>query len=437
MKTLKDLIGEFGFKFIKESVDINLSGVNQIDMTNHSDESILSSTELIFQDENLAELIYDKIIDVQDYEDEVFTYQDAFEFDDYLLGDGYNDSWFVDNENIVSFSELQYFRQIDNIPDYCFRGMKSLESISFPLNIECINIGAFIHCKSLKNINLSSLSKLTYIGTVAFADTDLETVQIPEGVKEIGDYAFSDCSNLKHVILPSTIEKIGDGAFSDCPKLETVLNIQMVKHLGEDVFGGSLGFTQKNPQFQTKYFHKKQILFDGSWIYTDEAETYFLEEYLYRRYDAESLDQVKDCLYWQEDEFNPQSENFVGDISSSSLFWEYMNDYLEMEFQDLQSNLKYSKVAEKYEWIDEDGDTYSEIWDGIYSLMSRDGSWGDVKIFQVEDGTIYVDGETLYPLCKRDGLGEEKEDFGYFSGYPFDFQASKRMYSSRLKEALF
>lgn len=56
----------------------------------------------------------------------------------------------------------------------------------------------------------------------AFAASDLESIEIPEGVTEIGDYAFYDCPNLRTVILPSTLMTLGKGAFANCPRLADI-----------------------------------------------------------------------------------------------------------------------------------------------------------------------------------------------------------------------
>lgn len=45
-------------------------------------------------------------------------------------------------------------------------------------------------------------------------------VQIPEGVKNIGDYAFMGCNNMNEIIFPSTLVTIHTGAFMECKNLE-------------------------------------------------------------------------------------------------------------------------------------------------------------------------------------------------------------------------
>lgn len=48
------------------------------------------------------------------------------------------------------------------------------------------------------------------------------SVEIPEGVTEIGDYAFDGCSSLTSVRIPRSVTSIGGGAFFGCDGLKTV-----------------------------------------------------------------------------------------------------------------------------------------------------------------------------------------------------------------------
>ena len=55
--------------------------------------------------------------------------------------------------------------------------------------------------------------RVTAIGESAFEGADMTSVEIPDTVKSIGDYAFFDCAGLTSVILPASLEAIGDDAF--------------------------------------------------------------------------------------------------------------------------------------------------------------------------------------------------------------------------------
>lgn len=57
------------------------------------------------------------------------------------------------------------------------------------------------------------------ISPFAYLNNRMESFTVPEGVTEIGDYAFLGCHNLKSVSLPSTLKRIGVGAFCNCENL--------------------------------------------------------------------------------------------------------------------------------------------------------------------------------------------------------------------------
>ena len=54
------------------------------------------------------------------------------------------------------------------------------------------------------------------VGEGAFRGSGVEEVVLPEGVEEIGWFAFSGCYRLRSVTLPRSVKEIGYGAFDGC-----------------------------------------------------------------------------------------------------------------------------------------------------------------------------------------------------------------------------
>lgn len=102
------------------------------------------------------------------------------------------------------------------------------------------------------------------ISGYAFRKTSITSIEIPDSVTEIGNYAFCECSRLESIIIPNSVSKIGEGtfklcsslgfvklpngvtqigngAFIGCYKLESIIIPHSVTEIGENAFGGCKG----------------------------------------------------------------------------------------------------------------------------------------------------------------------------------------------------
>lgn len=96
-------------------------------------------------------------------------------------------------------------------------------------------------------------------GTVLMwhADEDAETYVVPEGVTEIGDYAFYHHEKLRKIVLPKSLRRIGAYAFSVCVNLCTVHLPEGLEEIGEGTFERCCGLTQiRVPDSVTKIGEK-------------------------------------------------------------------------------------------------------------------------------------------------------------------------------------
>lgn len=60
------------------------------------------------------------------------------------------------------------------------------------------------------------------IGEEAFSGADIESVVLPHSLVEIEDYAFEHCSWLESIIIPEGVWQLGYGAFDGCDSLRVV-----------------------------------------------------------------------------------------------------------------------------------------------------------------------------------------------------------------------
>ncbi len=80
---------------------------------------------------------------------------------------------------------------------------------------------------------------VTGLGNYIFSNcTNLKTVTIPNSVTSIEDAAFYGCSSLKTVTIPNSVTSIGDSVFSRCSSLTTVTIPNSVTSIEDDAFYG-------------------------------------------------------------------------------------------------------------------------------------------------------------------------------------------------------
>ena len=71
-------------------------------------------------------------------------------------------------------------------------------------------------------VDLSEETGLTKVGKDAFNGVPLQCIILPNGVTEIGDWAFQNCIYLESIVLPETIKNIGHFAFDGCISLKWI-----------------------------------------------------------------------------------------------------------------------------------------------------------------------------------------------------------------------
>lgn len=97
-----------------------------------------------------------------------------------------------------------------------------------------LNVPAFTELLFKANIN--PLPYLEEIPEYFAANSDIESIKIPEGITRINDFAFYRCRELKNISLPNTLEVIATGAFEKCYSLEKIILPESVQILGDEVF---------------------------------------------------------------------------------------------------------------------------------------------------------------------------------------------------------
>ena len=191
-----------------------------------------------------------------------------------------------------AFYDCTYIEKIElpdsitDIEDYAFHNCRCLEKINIPDNVKTIGEYAFYKCEKLAEISIPE--SVTYIGTAAFNETlwaknstttdglviingcltdaknytgeileipenvhtiskqafagqydqntTLKEVIIPDGVTELSNECFLNCTGLESVKLPDSIKTIGDGCFKKCTSLKEINIPKRIEEIGNEAF---------------------------------------------------------------------------------------------------------------------------------------------------------------------------------------------------------
>ena len=146
--------------------------------------------------------------------------------------------------NCHALTSITLPQGVKSIGDYAFSSCKALTSITLPQGVENIGHNPFAYCNNLSSVICCSphfkiIDKmlLTSDGKRLISYWGEEkVVNVPQGVKSIGDDAFLDCEALTSITLPQGVESIGNGAFCYCYDLTSITLPQGVKSIGEWAF---------------------------------------------------------------------------------------------------------------------------------------------------------------------------------------------------------
>jgi len=125
-----------------------------------------------------------------------------------------------------------------------FEGCDSLTAVTIPSTVTQIENTAFRGCGARFVVEQASRTFVVTNDLLCTKDglrilacpTNLTSAVIPDGITEIGDGAFYDCSALQSVAIPSSVRNIGVEAFYGCNGLASLVISESVTNIGEEAF---------------------------------------------------------------------------------------------------------------------------------------------------------------------------------------------------------
>ena len=142
---------------------------------------------------------------------------------------------------------------VTSIGDWAF-AESGLTTITIPDSVTHIGRGAFLDCSNLEETRIALIhpsawttnainSDLSGIRRLFVGEKELTSVEIPDGVLEIGPSAFKMCSELKSVSIPDSVKYIGQDAFYGCTGLSSINIPNGMRRIGKSAFAGCSGLT--------------------------------------------------------------------------------------------------------------------------------------------------------------------------------------------------
>lgn len=166
-------------------------------------------------------------------------------------------------------SEFELPDGLTRIESYAFSGCKNLSGVFITdlntwLNVSFGNASANPLSRALtlylngKPINTLTLPDgIKEIGTAAFSGGNFNEVIFPESLISIGSYAFYNCYYLTTLVLPENVTTVGDYAFAQCKKIYSISVPNGITAVGKDAFDCSY-YLNKNTLDNINYLGNEE-----------------------------------------------------------------------------------------------------------------------------------------------------------------------------------
>lgn len=163
-----------------------------------------------------------------------------------------------------SLTDISLPNNLQSIAEFAFRDCTLLKSVTIPAGVTEMKGGVFLRCSMMMHINVDKNNQIydsrngcnavietatgtivaacnatvipndvTKIGESAFAALAFKEIILPDGVTEIGRWAFWECASLTNITIPDTVKSIGASALKKCTSLASITFKGTMKQWGE------------------------------------------------------------------------------------------------------------------------------------------------------------------------------------------------------------
>ena len=119
-----------------------------------------------------------------------------------------------------SLTEMHIPDSVEKLGNGMFTCCDSLRTVNLPRQMEEIPESMFFGCEQLRSCSIPETVRS--IGKRAFSDSGITGMELPAGIKSIGNGVFGDCKNLSTITIPDSLEVIEGSSFAGCSSLEEI-----------------------------------------------------------------------------------------------------------------------------------------------------------------------------------------------------------------------
>ncbi len=145
---------------------------------------------------------------------------------------------------------------VTSIGRYAFQNSRLLTSVTIPSSVTFIGRAAFFDCQRLTAVNITDLESwcqidfegesanpLSYANHLYLNDEEVTSIEFPETVTSICNYAFYGCTGLTSVTIPNSVSFIGRAAFKQCLNITSVTIPNSITEISDSAFAFCNGMT--------------------------------------------------------------------------------------------------------------------------------------------------------------------------------------------------
>lgn len=151
-----------------------------------------------------------------------------------------NDNSYVNN--VLESVTFEQSSNIKTIGEGAFQACTKLSSVVIPNSVTTMKDKAFYACFSLSDVRFQTKENntvdLKVLPTSAFSYCPFTSIELPEGIEEIGDRSFQYNFYLKTMKLPNTLKKIGPHFLCDAKSITTLTIPASVTYIDGAAFHG-------------------------------------------------------------------------------------------------------------------------------------------------------------------------------------------------------